>query len=71
MVYAYALKHNPDFIYKTLDKIAKIASSKGLDIPVIYGLICTGIGGAGKTKAAARFFYNDEDSVWLSGPDTD
>ena len=71
MVYAYALKHNPDFIYKTLDKIAKVASSKGLDIPVIYGLICTGIGGAGKTKAVARFFYDDEDSVWLSGPDTD
>jgi hypothetical protein len=37
-------------------------------MPPIYGITCTGIGGAGKTKAVAAFSYDENESTWISGP---
>jgi len=68
MLYAYALKVNPEAIYKAIDTIANYAKEQGYDMPPIYGLMITGIGGAGKTAAVANFAYNESEVTWLSGP---
>lgn len=68
MLYAYALWTNPEAIYKAIDTISDYAKEQGYDLPPIYGLIITGIGGAGKTAAVASFAYNESETTWLSGP---
>lgn len=68
MLYAYALQTNPEAVYKAIDTIVDYAKEQGYDIPPIYGLIITGIGGAGKTAAVASFAYNESETTWLSGP---